>query len=339
MTVDLANNTRTVQATGRSSYTISLPKKWVDEHGIDAGMELSFYPAHGGELVIKPERNSSVASAAENPRVDITAIPPADVRQAVNALYATGCKEFVLRSESGLTSEQRRAASKAASGKTGLEVSCESETELSLGMVIDTTAISLERTVLQLQYATLSMHRTVVHALVNNTLEEVEQIDRWHDDAVRRFEVLDGQFRRALGDVTELDRLGRSRQATFDRYMTARELLTVVQQFQRVGELLQGQNDIEHVAWADGFDDCAQQARALTEEAVDAVLTAEQPPYDTVRAARTLAEDAAELHRQADEDGSSYAWTLALVALERSATSASEIAERAVQASLRESKS
>lgn len=337
MTVELADNTRTVQATGSSSYTISLPKKWADEHAIDAGMELSFYPAHGGELVIKPDRDSSEnSSGTERPRVDITELPPTDVRQVVNALYATGSEAFVLVSGNGLGSEQRRAASNAASGKTGLEVSRESETELSLRMVIDTAAVSLERTVLQLQYATLSIQRDVVGALVDGHLDDIDQIDRWHDDASRRFEVLDGQFRRALGDIRELDRLGQSRRATFDRYTTVRELLPVGEGFQRVADLLYDRSDIERVAWADEFDDCARRARSLTEEAVDAVLTAERPPYDTVRAARTLSDDVAELHRRADEEtDSSYVWTLALVGLERSATSASEIAERAVQASLR----
>ena len=339
MTVELANNTRTVQATGSSSYTISLPKKWVDEHGIDAGMELSFYPAHGGELVLKPDRRSSgTETSSGNPRVDIAALPPSDVRQAVNALYATGSEGFVLTSESGITAEQRRAASRAVSGKTGLEVSHESETELALGMVIDTAVVSLERTVLQLQYATLSIQRNVVRALVDGTSADIDQIGRWHDDAQRRFEVLDGQFRRALADVEELDRLGHTRRATFDRYTTAQELLAVVERFRRVADLLHERNDIERVAWAGDFDDCAQRARALTEEAVDAVLTAARPAYDTVRAARTLRDDATELHRRADAEGAdSHVWALALVGLERSATSASEIAERAVQASLRQS--
>ncbi|MFH5798057.1 AbrB/MazE/SpoVT family DNA-binding domain-containing protein [Haladaptatus sp. CMAA 1911] len=337
MTVELANDTRTVQATGSSSYTISLPKKWIDEHGIDAGMELSFYPAHGGELVIKPEPTSAGGrGASDEPRVDIAALSAAEVRQVVGALYATGCEEFVLRAGNGVSSKQRRAAANAASSKTGLEIERESGSEIHFRTVIDTTAVSLERSVLQLQYAALSMQRTVVRVLVDGSFDDLERIDGRYDDAVRRFEVIDGRFRRALADVEELDRLGRSRRAVFDRYTTAGHLLTVTERFQRVADLLRGRVNAERTPWSDEFEDCARRSRTLTESAVDAVLTASRPPYDTAQDARMLAEDVVELHRRAnEEDGHAHVWTVALVGLERSATSAAEIAERAVQASLR----
>ena len=51
--------TRKVQLSGGTTYTVSLPKSWAQEHGIDAGSTLSLYPNRDGSLLIEPEIDRS----------------------------------------------------------------------------------------------------------------------------------------------------------------------------------------------------------------------------------------------------------------------------------------
>ena len=44
---------RKVQITGGSTYTVSLPKEWATESGIEAGSKLAFYP-EGNTLIAAP---------------------------------------------------------------------------------------------------------------------------------------------------------------------------------------------------------------------------------------------------------------------------------------------
>ncbi|WP_049971351.1 AbrB/MazE/SpoVT family DNA-binding domain-containing protein [Haladaptatus cibarius] len=77
--------TRKVQYTG-SSTTISLPKEWADEHGVEAGMQLALYPAENGELIIGAEQTDD----GEPPEVCVEGRSATDIRETVKALYAIG---------------------------------------------------------------------------------------------------------------------------------------------------------------------------------------------------------------------------------------------------------
>lgn len=45
--------TRKVQVTGGSTYTVSIPKDWATENSVSAGSEVEFYP-EGDSLFLTP---------------------------------------------------------------------------------------------------------------------------------------------------------------------------------------------------------------------------------------------------------------------------------------------
>ncbi len=322
--------TRKVQYTG-SSTTISLPKEWAEEHGVEAGMQLALYPAENGELIIGAEQTED----DDPPRVSVEDYTTTDIQQTVKALYAIGSDRFALTAPDGFEREQRRAVATAATDLVGLEVLSESETEICLTTVFDAAAVSIERTVLQLQYTALSMHQDAVQALVNEDANIAERVRRRRKDALRRFSVAENSFQRTLTNVEELDRFGQTRPAMFDQYTTARRLADVAEQAWRMAELVSSE-DGDSKPWPDEFERLARESRQLTERAVADVLEANQPPNETLRICRSLADDIVALRRRVcRENGESYAKTVAVDAIDRTVNCSEAIAERAVQASLR----
>ncbi|GAA0245089.1 AbrB/MazE/SpoVT family DNA-binding domain-containing protein [Haladaptatus pallidirubidus] len=322
--------TRKVQYTG-SSTTISLPKEWADEHGVEAGMQLALYPAENGELIIGAEQTDD----GDPPEVCVEGRSATVVQQTVKSLYAIGNDTFTLTADGGFDREQRRAAARAATNLVGLEVRNESETELVLTTVFDAAAVSIERTVLQLQYTTLSMHQDAIHGLIDGNEERANRVAKRWNDAERRFLVAENCFQRTLTDVEQLDRLGHSRPDIFDQYATARHLADVGEQAQRIATLVGSEAMVEK-PWPDEFERFARESRHLTEQAVDDVLSSDEPPYETVRTCRKLVDDISELRRRLyRENEVTYGRSVAVGSLERTAREAVKIAERAVQASLR----
>ncbi|SIQ86744.1 Phosphate uptake regulator [Haladaptatus litoreus] len=322
--------TRKVQYTG-SSTTISLPKEWADEHGVEAGMQLALYPAENGELIIGAEQTDD----DEPPEFCVEGRSAMDIRQTVKALYAIGNDTFILTAEGEFDREQRRAVATVTTNLVGLEVRNESETELVLTTVFDAAAVSIERTVLQLQYTALSMHQDAIHGLIDGNEASAERVTNRRNDAERRFRVAESCFQRTLTDVEQLDRLGHSRPDIFDQYATARQLADVAEQAQRIATLVGSEATVEK-PWPDEFERFARESRHLTEQAVDDVLSADEPPYETVRTCRELVDDVTELRRRLyRENEVTYVRSVAVGSLERTARGAVKIAERAVQASLR----
>ena len=50
---------RKVQLTGGTTYTVSLPKEWADEHDVSVGTRLHIYPHCDRSLVVRSVRNGS----------------------------------------------------------------------------------------------------------------------------------------------------------------------------------------------------------------------------------------------------------------------------------------
>ncbi|WP_458189522.1 AbrB/MazE/SpoVT family DNA-binding domain-containing protein [Haladaptatus sp. NG-WS-4] len=314
--------TRKVQYTG-SSTTISLPKEWAEEHGVEAGMQLALYPAANGELIIGAQQ----VEDADPPRVDIDSLSATDIRRMVTALYAIGNDTFVLTSQGEIQREQRHAVESAAGDLVGLEVRRESESEIALDSLVDARAMSMERIILQLQYTALSMHQDAVHGLVDGDEEIAARVAERRSDVERRAAIAESCFQRTLTNVEELDRLGHPRPVLFDQYTTARTLTDVAEQAQTIASLVGERTPIERLSWADEFERYARDSRTLTEAAVEAVLAADEPPHETVRTAQSLVDDVIAFRRRtADENDETYVRAVAAEAIERTARSSVDVA-------------
>jgi phosphate uptake regulator len=84
---------RKVQLTGGSTYTVSLPKGWAGDHGIEAGAQLFLYPHDDGSIEVRPNPSD------DDPRTVHATVgdrSPAALETTIETLYAAGVDECTL---------------------------------------------------------------------------------------------------------------------------------------------------------------------------------------------------------------------------------------------------
>ncbi|MCW8172120.1 AbrB/MazE/SpoVT family DNA-binding domain-containing protein [Natrialba swarupiae] len=89
--------TRKVQLSGGTTYTVSLPKQWADEHNIDSGSVLYLYPDDRSLLLETVDDGSE----SETARIDISQQDEQPIRQSIRAAYLAGYDEITLLDHGG----------------------------------------------------------------------------------------------------------------------------------------------------------------------------------------------------------------------------------------------
>jgi phosphate uptake regulator len=265
--------TRKVQLTGGSTYTVSLPKGWAGDHGIEAGVQLHLYPHEDGSIEVRPAPSGD---GVRNVRAAVGDQSPVAIETTVEILYAVGVDECTLEADGGFDRDQREAIESAAGRLLGLEIFEADPERFVLRTLLRTVDVSVRQSVDQLRLTTLSMHRTAVSAAVDGGRAE-HVLDR-AQDASRLYALVARSHDRALTDLSEVDRLGIGRSALADHVATARQLDRLSRQATR---LVERTMDRQPLSGIDGavdtgidadFESLAGRAREVVADASEAVL-------------------------------------------------------------------
>ncbi len=317
--------TRKVQLTGSSTYTISLPKDWAREHGIEPGMQLTLCPGHDGELVV----DAGQTEGGPSPTLDLGPIPDDAVGDVIRSLYTVGADRFTLSASEALSGSTRRAIGDATSAHTGLEVTRETESTVELSTPLDAAELGIERTLVQLQYVALSMQHDATTALADGDADLGAQVVERRDDARRKYDLVSRSFQRSLTGLEELHGLDLGRPRLFDYFRAASRLDRVADEARRVAVAVERD---EPAGGVDASAETARRGRNLVDDAVEALLDAD----DAVRAfevKRSCADLRESLDPNAADDPSAR---LAVESIRTTAACAGDVAARAMRASLRD---
>lgn len=325
----MSMETRKVQLAGGSTYTVSLPKQWAEEHGVEAGASLLVAPHDDGSLTVRVSDVQDGRTAARA-RVD------GDPARTVGALYVAGFDEMTLVGE--FDAATRRALRAAARRYAGLTVAEESEREVLLRCPLDSGDVSVRQSVIQLQFVALSMYREAAGALASADESRAAAVGERDDEADRLFALVRRQFQRALTDLGEVQAMGASRPALFDYYAVARNLERVADHAEKLagiaGEAAPPANRREAI------EDAARRAGGVVEDAASVTLGG----GDAATAAKALDDrddllaDLAALDRALYDAGGEDAYRLgvAVDSITRVAEYGGNVAEVGVQAAARE---
>ncbi|SFK62816.1 Phosphate uptake regulator [Halogranum rubrum] len=257
---------RKVQQTGSSTYTISLPKQWASRHGIEPGMSLALCPVEDGSLVIGANQTADGGTQT----VDLTGKSAADVRRTVERCYAFGF-DHVRFVADDLTTEQRRAITTAANSRTGLQVVDETDSVVTVDCLLDATEMSLDRSVVQLQYVALSMQTDATTALTTGDDELAAHVIDRQRDVERRAAVVERYFERALTDHEVLNALGLTRPRLFDYRVAATRLGRVATEAATVADVARRLDSAPN-EWLASTTALARRTRSHVEDAVAVLL-------------------------------------------------------------------
>jgi phosphate uptake regulator len=329
--------TRKVQLAGGSTYTVSLPKQWAKEHGIEAGRRLHLAPNDDASLIIRaaPPQGDERTTA----RVAVDGYTENNLRRTVQALYAVGIDEFTLTTADEFSTTQRRTITTTATDLVGLEALEETDTHIVCRNLLNRDTESVRQSVLQLEYVTTWMHRNAVRALVDGDVEQAERVIERDEEADRLFSLVNRHFHRTLTSMQAIEQLGFGRPTMFDYYTTARQLEQVADHAEKIATIALRVNDPSAVGSIDDLVSLAHQSREIVEDAASVFLGggSVDQAYAAFAAHDELLERLEPLDRALHDSATSDAYLLALVldSVRRTAEYGGNIAETMIQASVR----
>ena len=224
-------DTRKVQLTGGSTYTVSLPKEWATAHDVDAGSQVAFY-REDDALVLTPVGDDGGATG----RLDVSGLTDDRLVSAVMTMYVSGFDVIVLEA-GALDSEQRQTIRDAVQGLVGVEVLEESNDQVVVQDLLDSSELSIHGAVTRMRLIALSMLEDAVAALVTDDDSLAQNVVDRDDDVDRLWFVVSRTFRATLRSSHGAADLGLSRELCFDYHSSARQLERIADHASKISEV------------------------------------------------------------------------------------------------------
>ncbi|MCD6368432.1 MAG: phosphate uptake regulator PhoU [Thermoproteales archaeon] len=175
--VDIGEVVRTIQKTGKSTYIISLPKKWVEEHGLSKGSRLLLTIMDDGSIKVEPfilkrrEFRKGFEVNLELSSGDVTS-----VERLLIAYYEAGYDKITVVQRPYMAEELRRRIRRALLRLSGLEIVEESSDHMILQSIIDASQIPVSRTLGRMENIVRSMLNDIVKGVGENNTGILQSI-------------------------------------------------------------------------------------------------------------------------------------------------------------------
>ncbi|WP_049927783.1 phosphate uptake regulator PhoU [Halopiger goleimassiliensis] len=280
--------TRKVQVTGGSTYTVSLPKTWATENGISSGETVELY-ADGDTLLVTPKTDDD----RQEGTLEIGSLEGEELVRAVFTMYVSGFD--VIELEAGrITTDQRRSIRSAVQGLIGVEVVEEATDRVVVQDLLDSSELSIVNAVSRMRLIATSMLEDAVTALVEDDDDVARDVIERDDDVDRLFLVVSRIFRATLRSPRAAESLGVSREDCFDYHSSARQLERIADHAVKISQLARRLDAVP--------EDVADALLDLHDDAVDVVETSMDALFsEDGNEATDLGHDALESVREIDE--------------------------------------
>ncbi|MBS7616862.1 phosphate uptake regulator PhoU [Candidatus Bathyarchaeota archaeon] len=179
---------RKIQFTGKSTYIISLPKKWVTSRGLKAGSQL-VVSQQNGSLILSPKEMAKSSLTPAEATIIISNKENSDtVTREIVSLYLVGYNFINVRTKDERINALHRNAIKELTRKklVGTEIISESPNEMKLQILISYPELSMESALRRMCLIATSMHEDDIQALRDLNKELAKEVIQL-DDEVDRF--------------------------------------------------------------------------------------------------------------------------------------------------------
>jgi phosphate uptake regulator len=324
--------TRKVQVTGGSTYTVSLPKDWATENDVSAGSVVEFHSEEDLLLLAPKEESDRIEGS-----LDITGLEDDhELTRAVMTMYVSGFDVIRLET-SRITATQRRVIREATQGLVGLEVIEETSERVVLQDLLDSSELSVHNAITRMRLVSLTMLEDAVEALITGDDDLAHDVKERDDDVDRLWYMVSRVFRTVLRNPTAASEIGFPRDTCFDFQSSARQLERIADHATKIADLALEVEEIPDNA-GDPLRDLLAEAREVPDTAMDALL-ADDPEEATELANEARARIAEvdsrvrEVDKVVHEFDPQRAQVLGLVidSLSRTADYGGNIAESALQ--------
>jgi phosphate uptake regulator len=278
--------TRKVQVTGGSTYTVSIPKTWATENGVSAGSEVEFYP-EGDSLFLTPRTGEERTEGTLN----VADLGGDELTRAVMTMYVSGF-DIIALENSRITNDQRRTIREATQSLVGLEVLEETGDRIVIRDLLDSSELSIHNAVTRMRLIALSMLDDAMTALAELDRDMARDVIQRDDDVDRLWMVVSRIFRATLRTPKAAEELGVPREVCFDYHSSARQLERIADHATKIAHITLNLDEPVPDEVLDALDTLHEETATVVDTAMDALFT------DDSVDATSLANDA----REAVED-------------------------------------
>ena len=179
---------RKIQFTGKSTYIVSLPKKWVTSLGLKAGSPIVITQQNSSLILTPKGMAKPVTQRAEAILTVSSKDDPDTITRAIISLYLVGYNFIIVRAREERIGTMQRNVIKELTRKklVGTEIISETSNEIKLQTLASYPELSVENALRRMCIIATSMHSDAIQALKNldkKLAQEVIQLD----DEVDRF--------------------------------------------------------------------------------------------------------------------------------------------------------
>ena len=180
---------RKIQFSGKSSYMLALPKKWVEEMKLGPGDQVTVARLTNASLMITPGSAAITFAGKGEAIVDVSKDEGAgSIERKLIALYVVGYSLIHVRAKAGiLTSAQRDAVKEAARRHLiGTEVVSDSAEGTTIQILLSYPELSVENALRRMFLIAASMHKDAMSSLKKLDQDSAKAVIK-SDDEVDRF--------------------------------------------------------------------------------------------------------------------------------------------------------
>ncbi|WP_330633138.1 phosphate uptake regulator PhoU [Halocatena halophila] len=282
--------TRKVQLSGGTTYTVSLPKTWAIEQNIEAGVGLQLYPQPNGSLRIETAPNDRARDRTAT--VSVRSIDAGALTRTIEAFYLVGVDSISLIDETNADRAFQRTIAGAISELSGLEILETTEERVVLQNLIDAGSLSVHKSVLRLNHIALAMVRDAIDALLTGDTTLRDAVVGRKTESEKLFGAVLRFFWRSLSNLQAVERLGTSRTELFGYAFLARQLERVADHAVTIAQLTTAAFDPAE-AIAQKLESYADRARTIIERGANVLVsdTHVSMAYEATEEAKQLEED------------------------------------------------
>jgi phosphate uptake regulator len=330
--------TRKVQMSGGTTFTVSLPKSWAEEQGIEPGSVLYLHPNNDGTLLVQSSREYTRTESA----VEIS--PEEDdrtVRELIHAVYLIGLDRIKLVSEDEHQDlrELEPVVMDIVSRFVGFEILESSSDEIVLQTVMDSKNISVRKSAIRLRLIALAMHEDAIDAVVDNDVSLANQVIRHDDEVDKLLALITRYFRRTLTDLQEVEEVELTRPEMFEYYHISRQLERVADHAEKIARIVVDDAELPSEL-AEELVPIADDSRSILKGASDVILSDKdvQHAYDSLYERDNVVREIEKLDKKIyehDTPADLHRFSLVLDSLKRSVEYGANIAEVSIQRAAR----
>ena len=182
------NEVRRIQFTGRSTYILSLPKKWMNEMNLKAGDLVNIVRDTNHSLSIVPNSLRSADSVNEATAIITHVETENSLKRKVISMYLAGYNIMHLKAKSGRISPVQRDAIREVIRRNlvGTEIIADSSEIITVQVLLTLPELSINTAVRRMFLIATAMHKDAMSALSELNHELAEAVIK-SDDEVDRF--------------------------------------------------------------------------------------------------------------------------------------------------------